>query len=60
MKRSENNIGETDHRSVKLHAPPGGASNFSLAWGDQPQPTTTAKSKYFIIQPIKRTNLISL
>jgi hypothetical protein len=50
MKRSENNIGETDHRSVKLHAPPGGASNFSLAWGDQPQPTNTAvKSIIFII-----------
>jgi hypothetical protein len=60
MKRSENNIGETDHRSVKVHHAPGGASNFSLAWGDQPQPTANnqVKSRLSIIQKTKKTNPI--
>ena len=34
MYRTENNIGETNNRSVKVHAPPGGKSNFSLSWDD--------------------------
>ena len=27
-----------DPAHVKLHAPPGGKSNFSLSWGDDPEP----------------------
>ena len=60
MKRTENNIGETDHRSVKVHHAPGGASNFSLSWGDQPQPVNNSnsiKSNTRIMQLLKRMNL---
>lgn len=34
--RSESNIGETNLRSVKVHAPPGGGSNFSLSHDQNP------------------------
>lgn len=38
---TENNMGETNKTSVKVHHAPGGQSNFSLGWDDnsynQPQ-----------------------
>lgn len=34
--RSETNIGESGQTSVKVHAPPGGGSNFSLAHAQNP------------------------
>jgi len=34
MQRSENNIGENQKTSVKVHHAPGGQSNFSLGWDE--------------------------
>lgn len=41
--RNENNIGETNKTSVKVHHGPGGQSNWSLGWGEEekPKPGTT-------------------
>ncbi len=33
-KRTQNNIGQTQKTSVKVHHGPGGQSSFSLGWGD--------------------------
>lgn len=41
-KRSEFNIGESQKTSVKVHHGPGGASNWSLGWGD---PSTANEAK---------------
>lgn len=33
-RRNEHNIGESAQTSVKVHYAPGGASNWSLGWGE--------------------------
>lgn len=37
-KRTENNIGETNKTSVRVHHQPGGASNWSLGWEEPQKP----------------------
>lgn len=44
IKSSENNIGETNNTSVKVHAPPGGKSNWSIGGGfEDHQPVNRAQ-----------------
>lgn len=42
-KRTENNIGESQKTSVKVHHQPGGQSNWSLGWGNEDKPKTSSK-----------------
>lgn len=35
QRRTEDNIGMSNHTSVKVHAPPGGGSNWNMGWGDE-------------------------
>lgn len=43
IKSSENNIGETSNTSVRVHAPPGGKSNWTIGGGfEDPAPVSRA------------------
>lgn len=48
--RSEGNIGESNQTSVKVHAAPGGNSNFNLSHGDEPMPTRSMNQQAFATQ----------